>query len=72
MSKSKWFIKIRWSYLPNSGAGWLTYIPYLAYLIIVPILVYRDSSSWTLTVFITLPNWVAASVVMSWLASHES
>ena len=40
--RNKWFIKVRGSYLPNNGKGWLTYIPYLAYLVGVLVFVLQN------------------------------
>lgn len=70
--KAKWFVSIRGSYLPNSGAGWLTYIPFLAFLIAVPILAFSSTDSFALAVLLTVPNWVAAAIVMTYVASRRS
>jgi hypothetical protein len=70
--KSKWFIKVRSSYLPNSGAGWLTYIPFIAYLTAVPFIAYTSTDSLPLTILITVPNWVAATIIMTYVATVKS
>jgi len=73
MLKSKvWFKKVRWSYLPVSWQGWVTYIPYATYLVLVFMAVDRRSRSVSDTVFDIFPQWVAATVVMHWFASHTS
>lgn len=71
-SKNAWFIYVRGSYLPNSWQGWLTYIPYSAY--VVGILVYALSSNADLlhAVPVIVPNWIVALVVMTWVAQHKS
>lgn len=67
-----WFIRVRGSYLPNSWQGALTYIPYLAYLIGVLIFVLLRHDSLWLAVFTVVPNWIAALVIMTWLAKAKS
>jgi hypothetical protein len=75
-SKSKksdaWFKSVRGSYLPASAAGWLTYIPFVAYLALSVVLGIRDTSSNGLAVLFIVPNWVAAAAVMTWIASRKS
>lgn len=70
--KDKWFIKVRSSYLPNSRAGWLTYIPFLAFLLIVPLIAFANTDNIPLAILITIPNWVAAAIVMTYVASNKS
>jgi hypothetical protein len=72
MSKQVWYIKKRGSYLPSSWQGWLTYVPYLAYIIGVLVYVEVNKDSFWLAFFTTIPNWIAASVVMTWLARQRS
>ena len=74
MSKTnnKLFKKVRGSYIPNNWKGALTYIPYLAYLVLAYYysMVYYGYSLTSL--FIIVPNWVAAVAVMTWFASRNS
>lgn len=67
-----WFIKVRGSYLPKSGAGWLTYVPYLGYLIGVSLLAYREQYGLVTTLLVLVPNWIAAAVVMNWIADRHA
>lgn len=67
-----WFVPIRGSYLPVSAAGWLTYIPYVAYLVFVFIYSSHVTASLITTVLYVVPNWVAASAVLTWIAFHKS
>jgi hypothetical protein len=67
-----WFIRIRGSYLPVSVPGALTYIPFIAYLVLSLIIALRDSSSRVLMIFIIIPNWIAAGAVMTWFAARKS
>jgi hypothetical protein len=69
---SKWFIRIRGSYLPNNSRGWLTYLPYTLYLVGVLVYVYAKHYDTLLSVFIVVPNWVAAAAVMNWVAANHS
>ena len=67
-NKSKpWFIKVRGSYLPISWQGWLTYIPYVYFLIITFMAVDRRSHSVSDTLIGIVPYWVSAAVIMTWV-----
>jgi hypothetical protein len=68
----KWFIKVRGSYLPNSWQGWLTYIPYIAYLITAFFVVLGTKGSWVARLITLLVFWWAAVSFMNWLASKKS
>lgn len=73
MAKSdKWFKKVRGSYLPNSWQGWLTYVPFIYFLIITFMAVDRSSHSVSDTVINLFPYWVSGAVVMTWIASKKS
>lgn len=67
-----WFIKTWGSYLPKTWQAALTYIPYLAYLIAVLVFVLNRQDNFWLAVFILVPNYVVASLVMSWIAKQKS
>lgn len=68
----KLFIKIRGSYLPCSFYGWLSYIPFVTYLILVPILTINYSDNLVLACLITIPNWAIATIIMTYYASLNS
>jgi len=70
--KSKWFIPVRGSYLPNNWLGWLTYIPFTAYLIAAMILGWRGADTKAQAVLFIVPNWVAAAAVMTRIAKRTS
>jgi uncharacterized membrane protein (GlpM family) len=70
--KTKWFYKTRGSYLPKTLPGWLTYIPYLAYLIGVLVFVLQRRDNFWLGVFTVVPNYVAAVIILTWIAKHKS
>ncbi len=69
---NKWFKKVRGSYLPITWQGAVTYIPYVTYLVVTYYysMVYYGFSLTSL--FIIVPNWVAAIAVMTWVASRKS
>lgn len=67
-----WFIPLRGSYLPASPAGWWTYLPFLAYLIFTLVVGINDTSSTSVAILFIVPNWVAAVVVMTYLAAKKS
>jgi hypothetical protein len=70
--KQRWFIPVRDSYLPNNWLGWLTYIPFTAYLIFSLIFGWRDTNTTAQAVLFILPNWVAATAIMTWIAKRTS
>jgi hypothetical protein len=70
--KGAWFVAVRGSYLPWSWQGWLTYIPYSAYLVYTVIVAVNYTGNWYKAVLWIVPNWVAALVVMTWLAKRTS
>ncbi len=75
MSKKKskkWFIKVRGSYLPNAWQGWLTYIPFVGYLVATLIYINNHHEDLAASVFFLLTQWIVAAVVMTWVAQRTS
>lgn len=70
--KDVWFVKKRGSYLPCSWQGWLTYIPFVAYLITSLLVVRHQFSSVITDIYYTLPQWVMAAVILTWVAQRKS
>lgn len=68
----KWFVKVRGSYLPNSWQGWLTYIPFVAYLVSVMMSVSDQDLSWFNKFMMIFVQFIAAAIVMTWIASKHS
>jgi len=68
----KWFRKVRGSYLPCSWQGWALYVPYTAY--VLGVIAYAYLNQWSLgtSLFVIVPNWVAALAAMTWLAERKS
>ena len=67
-----WFHKVRGSYLPGSWQGWLTYIPFTAFLIWTLMWAIDTETSVAKVLFMVFPMWIAAAVVMTWLAASKS
>jgi hypothetical protein len=67
-----WFVSVRGSYLPASTEGWWTYIPFVAYLTFALIVGIKETSSLAVAILFIVPNWVAAAVIMTYLASKKS
>jgi hypothetical protein len=70
--KDVWFVRVRGSYLPASPEGWLLYIPFAAYLILTLVIAVRGESSIGLALLFVVPNWIAAAVIMTWIAIRKS
>ena len=66
-----WFKPVRGSYLPVHWKGWLTYIPYIAYLYLTYALLVPNRPVLD-TILFLVPYWVAAVVVMHWIAKIKS
>lgn len=71
-SNRAWFIRVRGSYLPNSRQGWLTYIPFVAYLIAVMVIIGNETTSWLMKFLMITVQFIAAAVVMTWVAATHS
>jgi hypothetical protein len=67
-----WFVPVRGSYLPASAAGWWTYVPYLGYSIFALVVGIDDTKTKALAVLFIVPNWVAATAVMTYVAARKS
>ena len=68
----KWFVPVRGSYLPNNWIGWLTYIPFTAYLVLSAIIGWHYTPNNYEAFLYIVPNWVSAAVVMTWIAKRTS
>jgi hypothetical protein len=67
-----WFKKVRGSYLPCRWQGWLLYVPFLVFLLTVLVAALRTQHSASDVFYMIFPQWIAAAVVMTWIASHKS
>ncbi|MEI7632173.1 MAG: hypothetical protein WCJ60_02525 [bacterium] len=72
-SKNKaWFVSVRGSYLPNSWQGWLLYVPFVAFLLSAMSYSMDNKHSTSDVVYAIFPQWVAAAVVMTWIAKSKT
>lgn len=67
-----WFVRVRGSYVPVAWQGWLSYIPYIVYLWLVVEVAKRSDASFIQVCIVVLPQWAAAAIVMTWLATIHS
>jgi len=72
LRKGALFYKVRGSYLPATWQGWLTYVPFTGFLVTVLVEAIRTQNSVSDMVYMIFPQWVAAAVVMTWLAARKS
>lgn len=66
------FIAVRGSYLPNNWLAWLSYLPFLAYLIFALVYGWQNTDTDAQAILFIVPNWIAATVVMTWIAKRAS
>jgi len=66
-----WFKQVRGSYIPIHWKGWLTYVPYLAYLYFSYVLLVPNRAPFE-TILFLVPYWVAGVIVMHWIAKIKS
>ena len=72
IKKGAWFYAVRGSYLPCSWQGWATYIPFTLFLVAVLVTAVRNESAVSDVFYAVFPQWVAAAVVMTWVAKAKS
>jgi branched-subunit amino acid transport protein len=70
--KDKWFIPVRGSYLPNNFMGWLSYLPFTAYLIFALVIGWQHANDTGQAILFIVPNWIAAAIIMTWIAKRTS
>lgn len=70
--KGAWFVSLRGSYIPCSWQGWLSYIPFTAYLVFAVVMGWQETDNPAKAILFIVPNWVAAVAVMTWLAKRTS
>lgn len=70
--KGAWFYKVRGSYLPKSWQGISLYLMYVAFVVGVFVYAYGQGDDIWSIVFMVFPQWIAAVVVMHYIASLKS
>lgn len=58
--------------MPNSWQGWLTYVPFVAYLVFVLIDVTRSDLSAKQAFYVAFPQFICAGVIMTYIAAKTS
>lgn len=71
LGKGAWFVPLRGSYLPMTWQAWALYVPYAAYIVAVLYMVMTQATSW-LDYLALVPYFVAAAIVMTWIARQKS
>ncbi len=66
-----WFKPLRGSYIPVHWKGWLTYIPYIAYLYLTWVLLVPNRPILDTIIFL-VPYWLAGVLIMHWVAKIKS
>ena len=66
-----WFKPIRGSYIPIHWKGWLTYVPYVAYLYLTYVLLVPNRPVLN-TILFLVPYWVVGVIIMHWVAKSKS
>lgn len=73
MKKAKpWFYAVRGSYLPKAWQGWVAYLPFTVFLVTVMQSAIRNQHSLSDVFYAIFPQWIAAAVVMTWVAKLKS
>ena len=72
LKKGAWFVPVRGSYLPATSQAWLSYVPYVAYLALTVVIAQQSTNTVGAALLYIVPNWVAASVIMTWVAKQKS
>ncbi len=72
LAKGAWFYKVRGSYLPATWQGWLTYIPFIAFLLWSWFYGLASTDSVAQAFLLIFPTWIASAVVITWVASKKS
>lgn len=70
-TKQAWFKPLRGSFIPIHWKGWLTYVPYIAYLYFTYALLVPNRPAID-TILFLIPYWVAGVIIMHWIAKLKS
>ncbi|MHB1864819.1 MAG: hypothetical protein ACYCPS_01480 [Candidatus Saccharimonadales bacterium] len=67
-----WFRPLRNSYIASNYKGALSYIPYIAYLSVSAYIPLYNLQSKVVAVFVVIPNWIVATMIMTMFAKKRS
>ena len=71
-NQHKWFKPVRGSYIPISTFGWLTYVPFVGYLVFVAKITVDQTHNVSYRLITIFGQWVIASLVMTVVAKRFS
>lgn len=72
LPKGAWFYKVRGSYLPATWQGWLTYVPFIVFLLWSWTYIFNTTDSVVTAILLVFSAWIASVVVMTWVAKNKS
>jgi hypothetical protein len=70
--KAAWFVKVRGSYLPRAWQGWVSYIPFVAFLVWAQIALEDSALSTSIAVLIYFSCLISSGLAMTWIAARKS
>lgn len=72
LRKGAWFVPVRGSYIPATWQGWFLYVPYVLYIILVCLIVFRENEPLTTKAIMLIPYLVSGLLIMTWIAKKKS
>jgi hypothetical protein len=72
LKKGAWFYRVRGSYLPATWQGWLTYIPFVGFLVWTLSWGINSNKTVAEAALLIFPSWIASAAAMTWLAKQKS
>ena len=66
----EWFVPLRGSYIPCAWQGWALYIPFVLFLAATMYLSFKGGRTYVGQLYFVFPQYVAALVVMHWIAAR--
>jgi hypothetical protein len=70
--RQRWFSHVRGSYLPRDLQGWLTYIPFVGYLVISVVIANNLSASYIVKSYLIVVQWLLAGILLTNIAKNKS
>lgn len=71
-NKDIWFKPVRGSYIPANSKGWLTYIPFIAYLLSTFFITRDYEVSRLSKIYLIIVQWAFAAILMTMIAREKS
>ena len=70
--RAKWFRAVRGSYLPATWQGIALYLVFVVFLMASLITAFRTQETAQDGVYFVFPQWICATVVITWIANRKS